>query len=130
MRQGIPLLAEDHGLGRDAVYARRLARTNWFEHDRQHGRQLRQGKNLFIGSRDAYSDAEMIGLLVDQRHCYRPGCFPRVSCTGQVSHVGHYTQIICPSSRRVGCAVASNRGSNFLVRRHFPAGNVAGISLP
>jgi len=129
-RRGAAPLVWDEGLARDAaVYAARLARTNRFEHDRQAGRSARQGENLFRGTRDAYSYAEMIGLLVDEGQYFKPGQFPNVSRTGSVWHVGHYTQIVWPTSRSVGCATASNRSSDFLVCRYHPAGNVYGTML-
>lgn len=129
-RYGVAPLSWDEGLARDAgVYARQLARTNRFEHDRQSGRNPRQGENLFRGTRDAYSYADMIGLLIDEGQYFRPGRFPDVSRTGSVWHVGHYTQIIWPTSQRVGCATSSNRINDFLVCRYLPAGNVVGTVL-
>ena len=129
-RYGVAPLAWDNGLARDAEnYARQLARTNRFEHDRQAGRAPMQGENLFRGTRDAYSYADMIGLLVAEGQYFRRGVFPNVSTTGNVSHVGHYTQIVWPTSKRVGCAVASNRANDFLVCRYLPAGNVVGTLL-
>ena len=128
--RGAAPLVWDETLARDAaIYAVRLARTNRFEHDRQKGRTPRQGENLFRGTRDAYSYAEMIGLLVGEGQYFKPGQFPNVSRTGSVWHVGHYTQIIWPTSQRVGCATASNRSSDFLVCRYLPAGNVYGTML-
>ena len=127
---GVAPLAWDEALAGDArVYAAKLARTGRFAHDRQAGRYPRQGENLFMGTRGAYGYAEMIGLLVDERRYYRPGRFPAVSRTGSVSHVGHYTQIIWPTSQRVGCATASNRANDYLVCRYLPAGNVVGTIL-
>jgi len=109
--------------------APRLARATRFEHDRQGGRFPRQGENLFMGTRGAYSYADMIRLVVDERRYFRPGRFPNVSTTGSVWHVGHYTQIIWPSSQRVGCATASNRSNDYLVCRYLPAGNIVGTAL-
>lgn len=127
---GMPPLAWDEALARDAaIYAQRLARTNRFEHDRQAGRNPRQGENLFMGTRGAYSYADMIRLLVDERRHFRPGRFPDISRTGNWSDVGHYTQIIWPTSQRVGCATASNRANDYLVCRYWPAGNIVGTSL-
>ena len=127
---GVAPLAWDEALARDAaVYAGRLARTNRFEHDGQQGRTPRQGENLFMGTRAAYSYAEMIGLLVDERRYFRPGRFPNVSRSGSVWDVGHYTQIIWPTSQRVGCATASNRANDYLVCRYLPAGNLVGTIL-
>ena len=127
---GVPPLAWDDALSRDAgVYAARLARLNRFEHDQQKGRAPKQGENLWMGTRGAYSYGEMIGLLIDERAYFRPGRFPYVSSTGNWSHVAHYTQIVWPTSRRVGCAYAANRGNDYLVCRYMPAGNVVGTEL-
>jgi len=129
-RYGAAPLAWDERLARDAAaYAGRLARMNRFEHDRQQGRFPRQGENLFMGTRGAYSYADMIRLLVEEGRFFRPGRFPDVSTTGSVSQVGHYTQIIWPTSQRVGCATASNRANDYLVCRYLPAGNVVGTYL-
>ncbi|MFL6748522.1 MAG: CAP domain-containing protein [Sphingomicrobium sp.] len=129
-RYGVGPLVWDEGLARDAsVYAQWLARTGRFEHDPQRGRRPPQGENLFMGTRSAYSYADMIGLLVDERKYYRPGRFPAVSRTGDWSAVAHYTQIIWPTSQKVGCATASNRSNDYLVCRYWPAGNVVGTVL-
>ena len=127
---GVPPLAWDEALARDAaVWAARLARVNRFEHDKQQGKNPRQGENLFVGTRGAYSYGEMIGLLIDERKYFRPGRFPDVSKSGSVWQVGHYTQIIWPTTQQVGCATASNRSSDYLVCRYLPAGNVYGTIL-
>lgn len=129
-RYGVAPLVWDDALARDAaIYAQRMARSGRFEHDRQAGRRPRQGENLFMGTRGAYSYADMIGLLVDERRYFRPGRFPNVSRTGSVWHVGHYTQIIWPTSQRVGCATASSRSNDYLVCRYQPAGNIYGTML-
>jgi len=127
---GVAPLAWDIGLARDArAYAQFLARTGRFEHDRQQGSRQPQGENLWMGTRTAYSYEQMIGQLVDERRFYRPGRFPNVSETGQWSHVAHYTQIVWPTSQRLGCATASNRTHDYLVCRYFPAGNIVGTYL-
>ena len=129
-RYGVGPLVWDDALARDATaYANWLARANRFEHDRQQGRSPRQGENLFMGTRGAYSYADMIRLLADEGRYFRAGRFPDVSTTGSVWHVGHYTQIIWPTSQRVGCATASNRTNDYLVCRYLPAGNVVGTML-
>ncbi len=127
---GVAPLVWNEALARDsAVYARRLAATNRFEHDPQTGRHPKQGENLWMGTRSAYSYGDMIGLLIDERRDYRPGRFPAVSRTGRWSDVGHYTQIVWPATTQVGCAVSSNRASDYLVCRYLPAGNVVGTLL-
>lgn len=127
---GVGPLAWDDALARDAaVYAQHLARTGRFQHDPQRGRRPPQGENLFMGTRDAYSYSDMIRLLIDERRFFRPGRFPAVSRTGDWSQVAHYTQIIWPTSQRVGCATASNRANDYLVCRYWPTGNVVGTML-
>lgn len=127
---GVAPLVWDEVLAKDArAYAEVLARAYRFEHDPQHGRNPKQGENLWMGTRTAYSYAEMIGQLVAERRYYRPGRFPDVSSTGDWSQVGHYTQIVWPTSQRVGCASASNRTRDYLVCRYSPAGNVVGTVL-
>ena len=127
---GVTPLIWDEGLARDAgAYAQVLAKAYRFEHDPQLGRNPKQGENLWMGTRSAYSYAEMIGQLVGERKYYRPGRFPDVSRTGDWSMVGHYTQIIWPTSRRVGCATAINKTRDYLVCRYSPAGNVVGTML-
>lgn len=127
---GVGPLAWDEGLARDAaIYAQQLARTNRFEHDPQAGRWPRQGENLWVGTRTAYSYAEMIGLLIDERRHFRTGRFPYVSRTGNWSDVAHYTQIVWPTSQRVGCATALNNANDYLVCRYLPAGNIVGTML-
>ena len=126
---GVGPLVWDEVLARDAAaYARVLARTGRFEHAPQR-RRPPQGENLFMGTRGAYSYADMIGLLIDERRYFRPGRFPAVSRTGDWSAVAHYTQIVWPSSQRVGCATASNRSNDYLVCRYLPAGNIVGTVL-
>ena len=123
-------LVWDGSLARDAgVYAQSLARSGRFEHDPQVGRRPHQGENLWVGTRSAYSYAEMIGLLIDERRYFRPGRFPAVSSTGDWSQVAHYTQIVWPTTQRVGCATASNRQNDYLVCRYLPAGNVVGVMM-
>lgn len=127
---GVAPLAWDAMLARDAaVYAAQLARSGRFQHDPQTGRRVRQGENLWMGTRGAYHYAEMIGLLIAEGRYFRPGIFPNVSTTGNWSHVAHYTQIIWPESQRVGCATAANRINEYLVCRYSPAGNIAGFPL-
>ena len=127
---GVSPLIWDEGLAKDArTYAEALAKAYRFEHDPQRGRNPRQGENLWMGTRTAYSYTEMISQLIAERRHYRPGRFPDVSRTGDWSEVGHYTQIVWPTSQKVGCATASNRTRDYLVCRYSPAGNVVGTMM-
>jgi hypothetical protein len=124
---GAPKLVWNAELAKDAaIYAASMARTGKFAHDPQTGRNPRQGENLWMGTRDAYSYGEMIGAWVDEDRYFKRGLFPDSSITGTWGDVAHYTQIIWPTSLRVGCAVASNARDDFLVCRYGPAGNIVG----
>ena len=125
-----PLAWDDHLAADAAVYARRLAATRRFEHDPQPGRRIKQGENLWMGTRSAYPYGTMIGHWVEEGANYRAGRFPdRSSRTGRWWEVGHYTQIIWPTTTHVGCATASSRKDDYLVCRYLPAGNVVGTVL-
>ena len=127
---GVRPLVYDNRLAADAmVYAQTLARTGRFAHDPQIGRRTRQGENLWMGTRGAYRYERMIQLMVDERADFVPGIFPNVSRTGRWWEVGHYTQIIWPTTTRVGCAVTANRTDDYLVCRYLPGGNVVGTRL-
>jgi hypothetical protein len=79
-----------------------------------------------MGSAGYFSAEDMIGGFVSERDKFRAGTFPRVSRTGNWADVGHYTQLIWPTTREVGCAVAKGQGNDVLVCRYAPAGNVYG----
>eukprot|EP01037_Dinobryon_pediforme_P006071 gene6071-6146_t len=123
-------LAWDEALARDAAgWAWELARTGEFEHASED--QLRgQGENLFMGTAGAFSVDDMIGAFLEERSDFQPGVFPDVARDNDWEGVGHYTQIIWPTTRRVGCAVARARGMDVMVCRYFPSGNVYGERVP
>jgi len=126
-RVGAPALQWSEALALDAaVYAQLMARTGRFGHDSQSGSRERQGENLWMGTRNAYDHVDMISSWVEEDRYFKPGRFPENSTTGNWSDIGHYTQIIWPTTRRVGCALASNRQWDYLVCRYSPAGNVMG----
>ena len=123
-------LVWDEGLARDAArYAARLADRGTMAHDPQKGVIPRQGENLFMGTRTAYSFRTMARLWVDERRWFKKGRFPDVSTKKPASLVGHYTQIIWPSTERFGCALDANRKEDVLVCRYLPAGNYFGVEL-
>jgi hypothetical protein len=108
-----------------AAYARQLAYTRVFAHSNRKARPG-TGENLWMGSRGAFSVETMVGGWTSERRMFAPGIFPAVSRTGNWADVGHYTQMIWPGTQRVGCAVASNASTDYLVCRYAPAGNIDG----
>lgn len=73
---------------------------------------------------------QMIQAFIDERTYFRPGWFPDVSTTGDWHDVGHYTQLIWRDTEELGCAMAQGRGSDYLVCRYYPAGNVMTRRVP
>ena len=123
---GLPALTWNPKLANDARgWAVELARSGKFRHSAWDSRKG-QGENLFMGTAGAYAAEEMIGYFIGERRHFRPGVFPEVSRTGRWQDVGHYTQLIWPETREVGCAVVAGGGQDYLVCRYFPTGNVVG----
>lgn len=126
---GVAPLVWDSALGDAAAnYAVYLAVTNSFQHSDQSHRPG-TGENLWMGTRGAFSFEAMIGGWSSERRDFVPGVFPAVSRAGSWEKVGHYTQMVWPTTTRVGCAIASNAANDYLVCRYSPAGNVIGRPL-
>lgn len=127
-RIGVPALSWDAGLAADAkVWADTLARTNRFAHSPADPSDPDvQGENLWAGTPSAWSPEEMVGLWIAEKRDYKPGVFPAVSKSGDLKKVGHYTQVIWRSTRRVGCALARGATEELLVCRYAEGGNVMG----
>ena len=120
----------DQALAKDAArWATKLAADNRFEHATDELRRTKQGENLWMGTAKAYTHAEMLSFWLDERKMAKSGVFPQVSQTGNWTDVGHYTQMVWPATRKIGCAVATNLDDEFLVCRYFPAGNRIGDML-
>jgi hypothetical protein len=123
---GAPGLVWDSGLGTEAAkYALVLAVTNVFQHSDRRAR-VGTGENLWMGTRGAYSVETMVGHWASERRYFVPGTFPNNSRSGNWADIGHYTQMIWPTTTRVGCALASNATTDYLVCRYSPAGNIDG----
>jgi uncharacterized protein YkwD len=126
-RYGAPALVWDKGLSVDAAaYVRSMAATGRFEH----ANQKAQGENLWMGSAGFYTIEDMTGSWAAESQLFRAGRFPDVSTHGGWTAVGHFTQMIWPSTTHVGCAIARNQTDDYLVCRYRPAGNIIGTNLP
>ena len=126
-RHAIAPLRWDGALAQEAHRrAARLAHAGYLEHSPD----SELGENLWMGTAGAYSLGEMMGDFLSERSDFRPGRFPYVARRGDWSSVGHYTQLIWPGTRQVGCAIARARGNDVLVCLYSPAGNVMGAAVP
>ena len=99
-------------------------RGNFPHSDRRARRGI--GENLWMGTGGAFSPEQMVGNWASEKQWFRPGIFPNVSRTGNWKQIGHYSQIIWPTTTRVGCGLARGAGHDVLVCRYSPAGNVDG----
>lgn len=127
---GVPPLAWDPLLASAAAaYARQLTVVGALHHSSRKNR-LGQGENLWMGTRGAFSPVQMVASWASEKRAYRPGLFPAVSSTGNWADVGHYTQMIWPTTTRIGCAIATGARHDFLVCRYAPTGNVSGRQVP
>jgi uncharacterized protein YkwD len=127
-RLGIAPLAWNPELADQARdWARNLAARGMLQHSFN---PRGTGESLWMGTSGAYPPEAMIGAFVGERKHFQAGRFPQVSRTGRWSDVGHYTQLIWPATREVGCALAVGRDWDVLVCRYYPAGNVFGQQVP
>lgn len=121
---GVGPIEWDEGLARDAAeWAAHLADENdlvhWIE---ENDGDNEQGENLWMGTRGGYSLAQMVGGWSEEKVPLRR----MASWEDDYETVGHYTQMVWRDTRKVGCAVSSNRENEILVCRYWPAGNVMG----
>ena len=123
---GFPPLVWDPLLASSAAaYGPTLASLGTLQHS---PRQSRPGQreNLWKGSRGYFTPEQMVGLWIAERRYFRPGIFPNVSTTGNWMDVSHYTQLVWPTTTRLGCAIHSTRSTDFLICRYSPPGNIDG----
>lgn len=126
---GLPPLVWSDKLARDAAgWARHLARNNLYDHASPEQRKG-QGENLWRGPKGYWDAGTKVGFFLAEKRHFRPGNFPDVSRTGRWSDVAHYTQIIWPQTREVGCALAHTPTEEVLVCRYWPAGNIWGAPI-
>lgn len=124
-----PLLWDESLATSARAYAAQLVRTGALRHSDRRGRPG-QGENLWMGAAGGFKLERMVGSWASERRVFRPGIFPAVSRTGNWADVGHYSQMIWPTTQRLGCGLASARGREALVCRYYPAGNVDGRRVP
>jgi hypothetical protein len=130
VQAGMPPLSWDPSLAEGAaLYAQQLAFTGVFAHsDRSQRRGV--GENLWMGSHAAFSVEAMVGGWSSEKRYFHAGIFPNNSRTGDWEDVGHYTQMIWPTTSHVGCAIASSPRADYLVCRYATAGNIDGRLVP
>jgi hypothetical protein len=109
-------------------WAQTLADDGKLRHSSQDSRPG-QGENIWMGTARFYDLEHMMARFVDEKRDFRPGVFPEVSATGKWQDVAHYTQIVWPETREVGCALVTAKKRDALVCRYSPPGNVFGQAI-
>ena len=84
-----------------------------------------QSENLAMATRGTLTPEQLVGLWSREKRLLRPGLFPFVSRTGNWSDVAHYTQMVWPTTTRVGCALQAG-SMDILICRYSPKGNIDG----
>ena len=84
-----------------------------------------QRENLAMAWHSTLSPEQLVGMWSAEKRLLQPGIFPAVSATGRWEDVAHYTQMVWPTTTRVGCAIYS-ADWDYLICRYSPPGNIDG----
>lgn len=103
-----------------------LGRTGVLEHSSREGRGLER-ENLSEGLID-WSVGRHVAVWLGEKQYFKPGIFPDVSATegGFWGRLGHYTQLIWPTTKSVGCGLTIGSGKSWFGCRYWPGGNKDG----
>jgi hypothetical protein len=122
---GHPPLVWDADLAASAAsYGPALASLHQLIHS---PRETRPGQreNLARAWHGTLSPEQFVDLWSREKRMLQPGLFPAVSATGRWEDVAHYTQMVWPTTTRVGCAIFS-ADWDYLICRYSPPGNIDG----
>ena len=84
-----------------------------------------QRENLAMAWHGTLSPEQLVDMWSREKRMLQPGVFPAVSNTGRWEDVAHYTQMVWPTTTRVGCAIFS-ADWDYLICRYSPPGNIDG----
>jgi hypothetical protein len=124
---GAPPLQWDATLADHAAsYGPVLASMRRLVHSPREGRPGER-ENLAMAWHGTLAPEGMIDLWSREKHMLQPGSyrFPAVSRTGVWEDVAHYTQMVWPTTTRVGCAIYP-ADWDYLICRYSPPGNIDG----
>ncbi len=122
---GHPPLAWDPDLAASAAsYGPTLASLGRLVHS---PRETRPGQreNLAKAWHGTLTPEQLVDLWSREKLMLQPGLFPAVSSTGRWEDVAHYTQMVWPTTTRVGCAIFA-ADWDYLICRYSPPGNIDG----
>jgi len=126
-RVGAPPLQWDATLAAHAAsYGPVLARMRALVHSPRASRPGER-ENLAMGWHGTMSAEQLVRMWSDERRLLAPGSsvFPARSRTGRWEDIAHYTQMVWPTTTRVGCAIYP-ADYDYLICRYSPPGNIDG----
>jgi len=122
---GHPALVWDPYLAASAAsYGPTLASLRRLVHSPRETR-AGQRENLAMAWHGTMTPEQLVGMWSNEKRMLQPGIFPAVSATGRWEDVAHYTQMVWPTTTRVGCAIFS-ADWDYLICRYSPPGNIDG----
>jgi hypothetical protein len=122
---GAPPLQWDADLATHAAsYGPVLASLRHLVHSPREGRPGER-ENLAMAWHGTMTAQQLVNMWSSEKQLLRPGLFPAVSRTGQWEDVAHYTQMVWPTTTRVGCAIFAVDW-DYLICRYSPPGNIDG----
>jgi len=124
---GAPPLEWDQTLADHAAsYGPTLATLRHLVHSPREGRPGER-ENLAMAWHGTMTPEELVGMWSRERELLEPGSylFPGTSRTGRWEDIAHYTQMVWPTTTRVGCAIYS-ADWDYLICRYSPPGNKDG----
>lgn len=122
---GAPPLVWDADLAAHAAsYGPALASLRHLIHSPREGRPGER-ENLAMAWHATLSPEQLVDMWSQEKQLLQPGLFPAVSRTGEWEDVAHYTQMVWPTTTRVGCAIFA-ADWDYLICRYSPPGNIDG----
>ena len=124
---GAPPLQWDATLAEHAAsYGPVLASLRHLVHSPREGRPDER-ENLAMAWHGTLSPEDLVAMWSRERQLLEPGSylFPGASRTGKWEDIAHYTQMVWPTTTRVGCAIYP-ADWDYLICRYSPPGNKDG----
>ena len=122
---GAPPLEWDADLAAHAAsYGPALASARQLIHSPREGRPGER-ENLAMAWHATLTPEGIVDLWSREKLMLQPGLFPAVSRTGEWEDVAHYTQMVWPTTTRIGCAIYA-ADWDYLICRYSPPGNIDG----
>jgi hypothetical protein len=119
-----PLLWDPELAAHAASYGPTLAAIRHLVHSPRAGRPGER-ENLAMAWHGTLGPEQLVDMWSREKQQLAPGIFPAVSRTGQWEDVAHYTQMVWPTTTRVGCAIFT-ADWDYLICRYSPPGNIDG----